>query len=100
MNFTFSIVIRHLKLDRDKNFYQDLEKFVNQNLGKKYSISFEKLLSDKSTILKKPTDEIPQDRTYFCSELVAAAYKSLGLLSKEIASNKYWPGKMRLIYLF
>jgi len=29
---------------------------------------------------------------YFCSELVAAGYKRLGLLDEQKASSQYWPG--------
>ncbi len=29
--------------------------------------------------------------SYFCSELVAAAYQSMGLLSKELPASDYWP---------
>lgn len=32
------------------------------------------------------------NRTFFCSELVAAAYKRLGLLPKNVSSTQYWPG--------
>lgn len=31
------------------------------------------------------------NNAYFCSELVAKLYKTLGLLGKEKSSNKYWP---------
>jgi hypothetical protein len=29
---------------------------------------------------------------YFCSELVAAFYKRLGLLPESVSASKYWPG--------
>lgn len=32
-----------------------------------------------------------QERTYFCSELVAAALKSVNLLPPEKACTQYWP---------
>lgn len=35
---------------------------------------------------------IPEDKSYFCSELVASLYKYLGLLPTEISSSNYWPG--------
>lgn len=37
-------------------------------------------------------ENIKFDKTYFCSELVASAYKCLGILPKEIAACQYWPG--------
>jgi len=30
---------------------------------------------------------------YFCSELVAAGLKKLGLLNQRKACSQYWPGK-------
>ena len=30
--------------------------------------------------------------SYFCSQLVAYAYKIMGLLEEEISSGQYWPG--------
>jgi len=37
-------------------------------------------------------ENISTDKGFFCSELVASAYKCLGLLPKQIASSHYWPG--------
>lgn len=31
------------------------------------------------------------DKGYFCSEIVAKAYKKLGILPKSYASTQYWP---------
>ena len=31
------------------------------------------------------------ENTFFCSELVASAYRKLGLLPKEKSSARYWP---------
>ena len=36
--------------------------------------------------------KVDDDRTFFCSELVAAVYKNLDLLDWEKASTQYWPG--------
>ena len=36
---------------------------------------------------------------YFCSELVAAAYKKIGLLEARKSSSQYWPGNDDSIYL-
>lgn len=35
---------------------------------------------------------IQRDQGFFCSELIAAAYKKLGLLPKDRPACKYWPG--------
>ena len=35
--------------------------------------------------------EYKQPDTYFCSELVAAAYQAMGLLSRDLPPSDYWP---------
>lgn len=67
----------------------NLEKFVKSAVGKPYSLSITKLFRKKSFI---DGPESEPDRTYFCSELIAAAYKRAELLSPIIASSTYWPG--------
>ncbi len=37
-------------------------------------------------------ENITDDKSYFCSELVASAYKCLGILPKGMAASQYWPG--------
>lgn len=54
-------------------------------MGKKYSCSPQKLLKMKSTIVDTK-DTKKEERTFFCSELVAALYKELELLPKELSS--------------
>ena len=34
---------------------------------------------------------IDDKKTFFCSELVAACHKVMGVLPKELASAQYWP---------
>lgn len=58
-----------------------------QVLGKRYEIGPSKLLKRVSVIRKND-----EDRTFFCSELVAAVYKQLELLEGEKSSSQYWPG--------
>lgn len=38
------------------------------------------------------TDHLKQKKGFFCSELIAAAYKKQGLLDPVKAASKYWPG--------
>ena len=38
-------------------------------------------------------EKIRDNKSFFCSELVATAYKRLGLLEKEKAASQYWPGE-------
>jgi hypothetical protein len=35
----------------------------------------------------KDSENITEDKSYFCSELVASAYKALGLLPKELSAS-------------
>eukprot|EP00347_Sterkiella_histriomuscorum_P001620 403371331 len=84
------IVYRKLFFPRTKMFHEGLEDFMKQSIGKRFKINAAKLLrqkcdSDNSQIIK-------DDKGYFCSELVASAYKRLGILDQERAASKYWPG--------
>lgn len=36
--------------------------------------------------------EARKNQGYFCSELVAAAYKKIGVLPAKKSSAQYWPG--------
>ena len=42
-------------------------------------------------------DELDEDKTFFCSELVAACYKRIGILPEEISAATYWPGSYLII---
>lgn len=57
-------------------------------LGKKYSINVSKLLRRNSI---NDAKDIQEDKSYFCSELVASAYKAMDILPQEIAASTYWP---------
>ena len=35
--------------------------------------------------------EEEEDREFFCSEIIAKVYKTLGLLDREVSSVRYWP---------
>lgn len=55
-------------------------------MGKQYALTAAKLMGNK------PSEGQPAEgETYFCSELVGAALKSLGFLPKEVAASNYWP---------
>lgn len=80
------IAFRKLLMDRSTETLTKLEAFIDSTRGKKYKISPKKLL-------KKTEDREPgHEDHFFCSELIASAYKALGVLSPEIPSSKYWPG--------
>jgi len=58
--------------------------------GKKYSVSPTKLL-------KKTNEDNETYESFFCSELVAACYKKMGLLPNTLSASQYWPGIHNLI---
>ncbi|CAD8180998.1 unnamed protein product [Paramecium octaurelia] len=66
--------------------------FINDNLGNDYSLNIGKFFRFTSTI-KKPNDneQGEKKRSYFCSELVAKAYKEMGLLDQLKSSTRYYP---------
>ena len=80
------LVYRRLEFDRSEDALERLEKFIRTVNGKKYRISASKLMSNK--IDKEPEDK----RGFFCSELVAMAFKAIGLLPETPPASKYWPG--------
>lgn len=61
-----------------------LESFIRTVIGKKYRLNPTKIFRRK---YEKDSDNIKHDKSYFCSELVASAYKRLGLLPKDIAAS-------------
>lgn len=63
-----------------------MKEFVGNVIGKTYKFDIKKIVSNRI----KTREGIPDN--YFCSELVAAAYINMGLLSEKIPAYKYWPG--------
>ena len=66
-----------------------LENFIRTVIGMKYKLNAAKILRKHC---ENDAENIKGDKSYFCSELVAGAYKCLGLLPKEISASQYWPG--------
>ena len=72
----------------------NLETFLSEAIGLKYSISANKLTKQKTTVLKDDGGNtlIDKDRTFFCSELVAKAFKCLGIIEDDDkSSSQYYP---------
>lgn len=85
------VVWRRLNWERNPQFWEILGTFVNAVDDMRYNISLKKLLRRKSTLLNESeildTDRVvKKGRTFFWSELVAKAYKTLGIL----VSSKSW----------
>ena len=62
-----------------------LEKFLSEAVGLKYGIGGNKLMKMKTNIIEDDK-LISDDRTFFCSELVAKAFKILGVIENDETS--------------
>lgn len=60
-------------------------------IGNKYGLNPLKLMRRTSEVYDDPLANL-EKREFFCSELVACAYKYLNILPKKKACTKYWPG--------
>ncbi|CDW86473.1 UNKNOWN [Stylonychia lemnae] len=65
---------------------QALEKFVKSVIGNKYHLPIRKVLFQRKSI-----DEGVKNRRFFCSELIAKAYKEVGLLNSDKGCHTYFP---------
>ncbi|CAD8068902.1 unnamed protein product [Paramecium primaurelia] len=70
---------------------QKLKQFILNNLGNEYGLTPSKLLKTISQIVPQQSQVEEKKRTYFCSELVAKAYKEMGLLDQMKSSTQYYP---------
>lgn len=66
---------RLVDVKRDEKFFELITKFVEENEGKKYEDNFVSLIKSK---FKTNTEE--DCSTFFCSELVAALLKAIGIV--------------------
>ena len=66
---------------------ENLSHFIDATCGKAYEWTLGKMMGRTSG-----TDFDDETRTFFCSELVAAAYKAVGLLRGDLPSTTYTPG--------
>ncbi|CAG9317557.1 unnamed protein product [Blepharisma stoltei] len=80
------ISFRHLKVDRTESMLISLEEFLHKVIGKKYKITMKKLTN------KIGKHKFIEEDGYFCSELVASAYRVMGLVPNNVSTSKYWPG--------
>ena len=77
----------------------NLECFLKEAIGQKYELNMGKMMR-RSTQTFKPSKNqdgterqlINEDRTFFCSELVAKAMKTLGILINDnTSSSRFHP---------
>jgi len=79
-------------VERSDTMIDKLEIFLKEAVGNKYGISTSKLLFQRNTVVPKKNKYIDDDRTFFCSELVAKAYKVLGIMEDDgRPSNYFYP---------
>ena len=66
----------------------NLETFLSEAIGLKYGIGAGKLTKQKTTVIKEEDANtlIETDRSFFCSELVAKAFKCLGVIQDDDTS--------------
>lgn len=85
--FYEKLVFRHIEFDRGDKMVNNLEKFLSEAVGLKYGIGGNKLLKKKTEKVENTENElINEDRTFFCSELVAKAFKLLGVMENDETS--------------
>ena len=72
--FVVRIVHRKLRVNRNNEFVDIVEKFVGATMGKNYDFSLTDFIFERSSSADK------DHKSYFCSSLVAKLYKKLGLL--------------------
>lgn len=63
---------------------QKLENFIKTVIGMKYKLNATKIFRKRC---ENDAENIRDDKSYFCSELVASAYKCLGILPKDISAS-------------
>jgi hypothetical protein len=92
-------VYRRLEHKRDQDVMERLEAFLQQAVGQEYGLKVRDITIRRTTKNRtsfKNGDEeeklIDENRTFFCSELVAKAYKILEVIENdEIPCSKYFP---------
>ena len=79
------LVYRSLETMRTEDMIRNLEKFVKTVDGKKFGINPIKFI-------RKTPEVLPgNENNFFCSELVASAYKAMGLFPANANSSSFWP---------
>lgn len=79
--FYRDVVFRHVEIERTNDMVDALEIFLKEVIGRKYGLG-NKLFRRKTAVTKKLGNckLIEEERTFFCSELIAKAFKVLGII--------------------
>lgn len=80
------IIYRKLEVERTDEMLRNLELFVENSKGKKFGFGAGKMMKNGKKV--KPG----QEEDFFCSELIASAFKAVGLLGQDCDTSKVWPG--------
>ncbi|CAD8094837.1 unnamed protein product [Paramecium primaurelia] len=89
------IIVRRLEIDRDFQFLRNFQEFVNENMGQKYQLTPIKQVRIASTNQEINNQINREERTIFCSAMIAALYKKLGILDQKKSTALYWPGSFQ-----
>ena len=79
------LVYRSLEAVRTEEMIKSLENFVKKVNGKKFGLGPKKFIG-KGTEIEPGTEG-----NFFCSELVASAYKAMGIFPSTLKSSSIWP---------
>lgn len=88
-NLYSKLVYRRLNYHLNEDEIECLEDFAQKVRGKKYKMNLVKICRTKSK--RDAAEEIKENKSYFCSELIASAYKRIGLLPEDVSATQYWP---------
>jgi len=88
-NLYTKLVYRRLHCNLSEDDIEMLEDFAQKVKGKKYKMNAVKICRKSSN--RDASDEIKETKSYFCSELVASAFKRIGLLPPDVSATQYWP---------
>ena len=92
-------VFRHIECDRDQKMLESLEKFLKEVIGHKYKINPKDFLRRNtkktcggSNLIGSEISQIDENRTFFCSELIAKAFKILKIiLNDSTPCSRFFP---------
>ena len=97
--FYEKVCFRKLTIKRDEKFMSEIENFVSATYGMEYSLKSIFPGQRRSSINVKIDKDgkkkyVAEDRTFFCSEYVAKAYKVLGVFDTQENSSFFLPSTL------
>eukprot|EP00008_Paramoeba_atlantica_P010910 CAMPEP_0201484758 /NCGR_PEP_ID=MMETSP0151_2-20130828/8907_1 /ASSEMBLY_ACC=CAM_ASM_000257 /TAXON_ID=200890 /ORGANISM="Paramoeba atlantica, Strain 621/1 / CCAP 1560/9" /LENGTH=244 /DNA_ID=CAMNT_0047868565 /DNA_START=450 /DNA_END=1184 /DNA_ORIENTATION=- len=81
-----TIGVRRLKINRTEPMLEALYTFAEEARGKPYKRDYMQIVRSLFR-----TNQVDDKSSFFCSQLIAAAYQKMGILKDEIPSNNYLP---------